>query len=139
MLLGEYGYSLDAKGRVFIPAKHREELGDVFVIAKNMDKCISVYSMDMWQKYVDKLNSIPEMRARYIRRFVYSSAVEASCDGQGRVVLPQGLREHAGLEKDVKIVGDGDHVEIWNADTWQAYMDGEGSEGMIDTLVEFGF
>lgn len=139
MLLGEYNYNLDAKGRVFVPAKLRDDLGETFVVAKSMDKCISIYSLEMWQKYVDKLNSIPEMRARYIRRFVYSSAVEASCDAQGRVVLPQGLREHAALERELVVIGAGDHAEIWNAEIWSSYM-GEGSaEGMIETLMEFGF
>ncbi len=139
MLLGEYNYSLDAKGRVFVPAKLRDDLGEVFVLAKSMDKCISIYSQEMWQRYVDKLNSIPEMRARYIRRFVYSSAVEASCDSQGRVVLPQALREHAGLEKELVVIGDGDHAEIWSADNWNAYMGDVSAEGMIETLMEFGF
>lgn len=114
-------------------------MGDIFVIAKSMDKCISVYSEDMWLKYVEKLNSIPEMRARYIRRFVYSSATEASCDSQGRVVLPQGLREYAGLEKELVIIGAGDHAEIWNSETWNGYMSEESTDNMVETLMEFGF
>ena len=139
MLLGEYNYNLDAKGRVFVPAKLRDELGEVFVIAKSMDKCVAVYSAAMWERYVEKLNALPEMRARFIRRFVYSSAAEASCDAQGRVVLPQGLREHAGLEKELVIIGAGDHVEIWNVESWNEYMSAESTEGMVETLMEFGF
>ena len=139
MLLGEYNYNLDAKGRVFVPAKLRDDLGETFVVAKSMDKCVSVYSLSMWEKYVEKLNSIPEMRARYIRRFVYSSATEASCDAQGRVVLPQGLREHAGLDKELVIIGAGDHAEIWDVATWNSYMSECSVEGMVDTLMEFGF
>ena len=139
MLLGEYNYNLDAKGRVFVPAKLREDLGESFVLAKSMDKCVAIYSQEMWEKYVAKLNSIPEMRARYIRRFVYSSATEVSADAQGRVVLPQILREHAGLDKELVIIGAGDHAEIWDVATWNSYKDNESLDDMVSTLMEFGF
>ncbi len=139
MLLGEYNYNLDAKGRVFVPAKLREDLGENFVVAKSMDKCISVYSIEMWERYVAKLNAIPEMKARNIRRFVYSTATEASCDSQGRVVLPPSLREHAGLEKELVIIGAGDHAEIWNAEIWNAHMSEESLDDMVNILMEYGF
>ena len=139
MLLGEYNYNLDAKGRVFVPAKLREDLGETFVVAKSMDKCISVYSYEMWERYVNKLNAIPEMKARNIRRFVYSTATEASCDSQGRVVLPQSLREHAGLERELVIIGAGDHAEIWDAEVWSAHMGKESLDDMVNILMEYGF
>lgn len=139
MLLGQFDYSVDAKGRVFVPAKLKESLGETFVVAKSMDPCIAIYSKEMWEQYVAKLAALPEIKARVIRRFVFSTAVEATTDSQGRVLLSQPLREYAGLEKEVTIIGVGDHAEIWNADKYAKYMEEQSVDNMIDTLMEFGF
>ncbi len=139
MLLGQFDYSLDAKGRVFIPSKLRDELGETFVIAKSMDPCIAIYSYDKWEAYISKLSTLPQTRARAINRFFLSSATEASSDSQGRVVIAQALREYAHLEKDVTIIGVGDHAEIWNADKYREYMDEQSVENMTEILMEFGF
>lgn len=139
MLLGQFDYNVDAKGRVFVPAKLKEELGETFVLAKSMDPCIAVYSKQMWEAYVAKLAGLPEMRARSIRRFVFSTAVEATADSQGRVVLSQQLREYAGLEKEVIIIGVNDHAEIWNAEKYNSYMQEQSPENMVETLLEYGF
>ncbi len=139
MLLGQFDYNVDAKGRVFVPSKFKDALGETFVLAKSMDPCIAIYSMETWEKYVDKLSALPEMRVRGIRRFVFSTATEASADSQGRVVLPQPLREYARLEKEITIIGAGDHAEIWNAEKYREYIDAQSGENMIDVLMEFGF
>lgn len=139
MLLGQFDYSLDAKGRVFIPSKLRDELGETFVIAKSMDPCIAIYSYDKWEAYISKLSTLPQTRARAINRFFLSSAIEASSDTQGRVVIAQPLREYAQLEKEVTIIGVGDHAEIWNADKYREYMDEQSVENMTEILMEFGF
>jgi len=139
MLLGQYNYNVDAKGRVFVPAKLKDDLGEVFVLAKGMDPCIAIYSQEMWEAYVSKLSAIPEMKARNIRRFVFSTAVEASTDAQGRVVLSQPLREYAKLEKEVTIIGVGDHAEIWNSEVYNDSMNTESVDDMVKTLMEFGF
>ncbi|MBQ5746588.1 MAG: division/cell wall cluster transcriptional repressor MraZ [Clostridia bacterium] len=139
MLLGQFDYNVDAKGRVFVPAKLKEELGETFVLAKSMDPCIAIYSKEMWEAYVAKLSGLPEMRARSIRRFVFSTAVEATADAQGRVVLSQPLREYASLEKEVVIIGVGDHVEIWNKDKYNGYMEEQSVDSMVETLMEYGF
>lgn len=139
MLLGEYNYNVDAKGRVFVPAKLKDSLGEVFVLAKGMDPCIAIYSLEMWNAYVAKLSALPEMKARNIRRFLFSSAQEASCDSQGRVVLTSQLREYADLVKEVTIIGAGDHAEIWNAEGYKAHMSSETVEDMEKILMEFGF
>ncbi len=139
MLLGQFDYNLDAKGRVFVPARLKDELGETFVITKSMDPCIAVYSLEMWNKYVDKLSSLPEMKARAVRRFVFSSALEVSVDSQGRVLLSQALREYARLEKEITIIGNGDHAEIWNARLYGEYISEQSIENMVETLMEFGF
>lgn len=139
MLLGQFEYNLDAKGRVFVPSKLKESLGENFVLAKSMDPCIAIYSKEMWENYVSKLSALPEMKARGIRRFVFSTAIEASADSQGRVLVTQPLREYAGLEKEVTIIGNGDHAEIWNSEKYREYMEAQSVESMVDTLMEFGF
>ena len=139
MLLGQFDYSLDAKGRVFIPSKLRDELGETFVIAKSMDPCIAIYSYEKWEAYISKLSTLPQTRARAINRFFLSSAIEASSDTQGRVVIAQSLREYAHLEKEVTIIGVGDHAEIWNAEKYREYMDEQSIEDMTEVLMEFGF
>lgn len=139
MLLGQFDYNLDAKGRVFIPAKLKESLGETFVLAKSMDPCIAIYSKEMWENYVSKLSALPEIKARGIRRFVFSTAIEASTDSQGRVLVTQPLREYAKLEKEVTIIGNGDHAEIWNAEKYAEYMNSQSVDEMVDTLMEFGF
>ena len=139
MLLGQFDYNVDAKGRVFVPAKLKESLGETFVLAKSMDPCIAIYSKEMWESYVARLSALPEIKARGIRRFVFSTAIEATVDSQGRVVLTQPLREYARLEKEVTIIGAGDHAEIWNADKYREYMESQSVDSMIETLMEFGF
>ncbi|MBQ5746341.1 MAG: division/cell wall cluster transcriptional repressor MraZ, partial [Clostridia bacterium] len=139
VLLGQFDYNVDAKGRVFVPAKLKEQLGETFVLAKSMDPCIAIYSMEMWEAYVAKLSVLPETKARGIRRFVFSTAVEASTDAQGRVVLSQQLREYAGIEKEVVIIGVNDHAEIWNVDRYNGYMEDQKPDDMLETLTELGF
>lgn len=139
MVYGTYEHTLDAKGRVFIPAKIKDYLGDTFVMTKSMDPCISVYSMDMWRKYVAKLSALPSMKARGIQRFVFASAVEASPDTQGRVLIPQMLREYARLEKEITIIGNNDHAEIWNAAKYVEFIEKQDVGEMVETLMELGF
>lgn len=139
MVYGTYEHNLDAKGRVFIPAKIKDYLGDTFVMTKSMDPCIAVYSMDMWRKYVNKLSELPSMKARGIQRFIFASAVEATPDTQGRVLIPQLLREYARLEKEIVIIGNNDHAEIWNAERYKQYNDDQDIDGMVETLTELGF
>lgn len=139
MLFGKHEHNLDAKGRVFIPAKIKEHLSDTFIMTKSVDSCIAVYSMDMWEKYVEKLSALPAMKARGIQRFIFASAVEASVDSQGRVLIPQSLREYAGLEKEVIIIGNNDHAEIWNATRYDETAESQDPAEIANILMELGF
>ena len=105
MLLGEYKYNVDAKGRLFIPARLRDETGDSLVVTRSLDKCINVYSAKEWQVFVDKLVNLPEITAAKVKRFIFSSAMEINADSMGRIVLPQKLRESANISKSVIILG----------------------------------
>jgi len=119
--VGEYLHTLDSKGRLALPAKFREILGPRFIIARGLDKCLFVYPNDEWDQVMEKLKTLPISRkdARHFTRYFLSGATEAEPDKQGRVVIPQNLREYAGLNKDVFILGVGSRIEIWDKDAWE--------------------
>jgi MraZ protein len=138
MLFGKFEHSIDAKNRIFIPAKHREKLGSSFIITLNVDKCLSVYSFEDWQKYSEKLDALPNTQSRNIIRFIYSNAVEVQPDGQGRVVIPNDLKNYAGIEKDAVINGAGDHAEIWSKERWTALNDTLDLAALTEQMIELG-
>ena len=121
MFMSEYNHTLDTKGRLIIPAKFREILGEEFVISKGMDGCLFVYANDVWNAFEQKLSSLPLIikEARQFARFFLAGAATVEVDKQGRILLPAHLREFAGLEKDVVLVGVGSRVEIWSKDKWE--------------------
>ena len=125
MLMGEYQHTIDAKGRLFMPAKLRDDLGGTFILCKGLDGCLFVYDKDEWHKLEVKLNALPmtNKNARTFARFFFSGAAEMECDKQGRVLLPANLRDFAGLDKNAVIVGVGSRAEIWPAERWQEYND----------------
>jgi MraZ protein len=118
-MTGEYQHNLDAKGRLFIPAKLREDLGDVFFVTISMDKCLSAYSGASWQDFSDKVNAMPYVKQRKMRP-LFAYATKCELDSQGRILLPQNLREFAGLSKNVTVVGSNNHAEFWDSESWQA-------------------
>lgn len=121
--MGEYLHTIDTKGRLILPAKFREELGDVFVITKGLDSCLFVYAIDEWATLEEKLKRLPlaKPEARAFVRFFFAGAAEGGCDKQGRVLLPNNLREYAHLEKDVVVIGVSNRIEIWDQNTWDSY------------------
>lgn len=118
-MTGEYQHNLDSKGRLFIPAKLREDLGDVFYVTISMDKCLSAYSGGSWQAFSDKVNAMPYVKQRKMRP-LFAYATRCELDSQGRILLPQSLRDFAGLEKSVTVVGSNNHAEFWDSDSWQS-------------------
>jgi len=123
MFLGEYQHSLDAKGRIIIPAKFREELGVKFIATKGLDNCIFLYPLEEWRTVEDKLRALPFTRSdvRSFARFFLSGASELDMDKQGRIVLPPNLRDYAAISKDLIVIGVGSRVEIWATDSWSQY------------------
>ena len=113
-LLGNFTNTLDSKKRVIFPAKFREDLGATFVITVNVDKCLSAYSLEEWEKYTAKLNSLPKTQVKDITRFICGLAMKATPDSQGRVGLSKELIEYASIESGVTFIGCGDRVEIWD-------------------------
>ncbi len=136
MLLGEFNHSIDEKGRLIIPAKLRDDLGENFVICNGLEGCLFVYSQEEWNKFVTELEALPRMSkdARIYKRYFFGSASEGTFDKQGRVLVPPPLRKTANLEKDVVLVGVQDHVEIWDKARWED--ESIVSEGKLDAIAE---
>lgn len=121
--MGEYEHSLDAKGRLIMPAKLRQDIGDKFVITKGLDGCLFAFSQEEWLNFETKLKSLPlsDRNARNFVRFFLSGATECEIDKQGRFLISSNLRNVATLEKEVVIIGVGTRIEIWNKDKWKEY------------------
>ena len=123
MLIGEYEHSLDAKGRLIMPAKLREDIGEKFIITKGLDGCLFGFSQNEWKNFEEKLKTLPltNKNARDFVRFFLSGAIECEIDKQGRFLIASNLREYGALEKEAVIIGVGTRIEIWNKDKWKTY------------------
>lgn len=122
MFMGEYNHTVDAKGRLIVPSKFREQLGDEFVVTKGLDGCLFVYENTEWKILEEKLKKLPltNANARKINRFFLAGAALCEVDKQGRILLPAVLREFAGIGKDAVMVGVGNRIEIWSKESWTA-------------------
>ncbi|MCI8664443.1 MAG: division/cell wall cluster transcriptional repressor MraZ [Hungatella sp.] len=120
MFMGEYNHTVDAKGRLIVPSKFREQLGDEFVVTKGLDGCLFVYENTEWKILEEKLKNLPltNANARKITRFFLAGATLCEVDKQGRILLPSVLREFAGIEKEAVMVGVGNRIEIWSKESW---------------------
>ena len=119
MLTGRYEYNLDAKSRMNFPPKFREEMGETVYITKWLDGCIAVYGEEKWNELNGKLNALPQIKSREPLRF--GSAQDGALGKQGRILRPRDLEEHAEIEKDIVVIGVGDHAEIWNRRKYDEY------------------
>ncbi|MDL2233587.1 division/cell wall cluster transcriptional repressor MraZ [Ruminococcaceae bacterium OttesenSCG-928-L11] len=139
-MIGEFHHSLDVKGRVNFPAKLREELGERFYITKGLDGCLFVYSEAEWDKLAQRIRNQPiSKKRRELQRFFFGSAVEAEPDKQGRVNIPGPLRDFAGLDKEVVVVGSMDWAEIWDKARWKAQEAELEEETIAGNLDDFDF
>ncbi len=122
MFLGSHRHNLDAKGRLAIPARFREELAGGLVLTRGFDRCIALYPMATWQTLAARINELPiaDPDVRQFRRLVFSDAVDAVPDGQGRILLPTALREFAAIERDTIVIGVHNSVELWSPERWNA-------------------
>ncbi len=141
MFMGEYNHTIDAKGRLIIPAKFREILGDEFVVAKGMDGCLFVYDNAEWDAFEKKVKSLPliNKQTRNFARYYLSGSTEVEVDKQGRILIPSKLREYAGLDKDVVLAGVGSRVEIWSKEKWEAVNEEMDMDEIMASMEELGF
>ncbi|CCZ03096.1 MAG: transcriptional regulator MraZ [Clostridiales bacterium] len=142
MFLGEYNHSIDAKGRLIVPAKFREELGENFIVTKGLDGCLYIYPDEEWKKFESKLSELPMGKGdtRKIVRFFLSAATQVELDKQGRILIPGNHREFAGLEKDVVFAGVGKKIEIWSKEKWEetATFDYEEMDDVAERMADLG-
>lgn len=142
VLIGEYEHSLDSKGRMILPAKIREDLGEKFIITKGLDGCLFGFSETEWNNFEEKLKQLPltNKNARDFVRFFLSGAVEAETDKQGRFLIPANLREYADLDKEAVVTGVGTRIEIWERDKWKKYNSDENisAEQIADNMASLG-
>jgi len=136
MFMGEYHHNIDNKGRLIIPAKFRDALGEEFVITRGLDQCLFGYSMDEWKLIEDKLKTLPLTKkdARAFTRFFFSGATECELDKQGRVNISSPLLTYAKLEKECVILGVSNRIEIWSKQQWEDYF--TASEDSFAELAE---
>ncbi|MRH42157.1 division/cell wall cluster transcriptional repressor MraZ [Aquibacillus halophilus] len=136
MFMGEFQHTIDAKGRIIVPAKFREGLGDMFVVTRGLDQCLFAYPMNEWRILEDKLKKLPLTKkdARAFTRFFFSGAVECEVDKQGRINIPAPLRKYATLDKDCVVIGVSNRIEFWSTNEWEAYV--EGSEESFAEIAE---
>lgn len=134
-MTGEYQHTLDAKSRLFIPARLREDLGNIFYVTLSMDKCLAAYSAENWKVFSDKVDAMPYVKQRKMRP-LFAFAAKCELDSQGRVLLPQNLREYAGLTKNVTVIGCNNHAEFWDSDAWQSVQALETTPENIAAVME---
>jgi len=132
---GQYEHNIDAKGRLFIPAKLREELGEVFHVMVGQDHCLSIYSEESWQAVMEHLKTLSYSQVKRLRT-AFANAADCVPDGQGRILIPAKLRQYAQLEKEVVINGSFDRVEIWNAARWYAKEEEDLRSGQMEGAME---
>lgn len=142
MLMGEFRHNIDAKGRLIVPSKLREELGEQFVLTRGLDGCLFGYPMCEWNELESKLNDMPLAKkdARTFVRFFYSAATECELDKQGRINIPNTLRNYATITKECVIVGVSNRIEIWDEAKWQEFSEAaeENFDEIAENMIDFG-
>lgn len=140
MFMGEYNHTVDPKGRVIVPSKFRETLGDEFVVTKGLDGCLFVYDMKEWNVFEEKLKSLPitNKDARQFVRFFLAGAADVEVDKQGRILIPGVLREFAELTKDVVLIGVASRVEIWSKERWNGTASYDDMEEIAEHMADLG-
>lgn len=140
MFMGEYNHTIDAKGRLIVPAKFREALGDKFVVTRGLDECLFVFPSEGWKAFEEKLSNLPvaNKNARKFARFFLSGAGEVELDKQGRILVPPTLREYSGLEKDVVLIGVANRVEIWSKAKWDDVAIMDDMDEIAENMDELG-
>lgn len=140
MFMGEYSHTIDTKGRLIVPTKFREQLGEAFVIAKGNDGCLAIYTNEAWETFMKKIQALPANKdIRTYVRAVAGSATAVETDKQGRVLIPGNLREYAGLDKDVVLAGVIDKIEVWDKERWGAQTDIDNIDDIAEEMAELGF
>ena len=141
MLIGEYAHTIDAKGRVIVPAKFRSELGERFILTKGFDGCLYGYSLEEWKGIEEKIKTLPLITGKDTRnftRFLFSSSIECGLDSQGRILISPALRAHAKLAKELVIIGVSSRIVIWSKAKWDEYNATQDSDYIAEKITMLG-
>ena len=140
MFMGEYNHTIDTKGRLIIPSKFREALGDTFVVTKGLDGCLFVYDNEEWSAFEEKLKALPitNKEARQFVRFFLAGAAEVEVDKQGRILVPNILREFAQISKDVVLIGVASRIEIWSKERFDGMATYEDMDEIAEHMAQLG-
>lgn len=140
MFMGEYNHTLDAKGRLIVPSKFREALGEEFVVTKGLDGCLFVFPHEEWTSFEEKLKSLPmiDKEARMFTRYFLAGATTVEVDKSGRILIPQVLRESAGIDKDAVLIGVGSRVEIWAKDRYEGTVSFDDMDEIAGHMMRLG-
>ena len=139
MFMGEYNHTIDTKGRIIMPSKFRDELGDNFVVTQGLDGCLFVYPNEEWMNFVNQLKNLPGTKdARQLQRYFMAGAADCEVDKQGRVLIPAKLRETSALEKDIVFVGVLSKIEIWSKERWDSNNNYENMDQVAEHMADFG-
>ncbi|MBO6164628.1 MAG: division/cell wall cluster transcriptional repressor MraZ [Lachnospiraceae bacterium] len=140
MFMGEFSHSIDNKGRLIIPVRFREQLGNEFVVTKGLDNCLFIYPNEEWKAFEEKLKNLPitNPNARKFKRFFLAGADPVELDRQGRILINAKLRQAAGLGKDVVLAGVGEHIEIWDQERWENYSTYDDMEEVAENMEDLG-
>ncbi len=139
MFMGEFDHSIDSKGRIIIPSKFRDDLGEEFVITMGLDGCLFAYPQEEWQNFVKELSKLPgTQEARKLQRYFMAKAAACEADKQGRILIPVKLRESAGLDKDIVFVGVLNKIEIWSKERWENNNDYDDVDAIAEHMSQYG-
>lgn len=139
MFMGEFEHSIDAKGRIIIPSRFREDLGEKFYVTVGLDGCLFVYPPNEWEIFSTEIRKLPGTKeARQLQRMFFGRAAACEVDKQGRILIPAVLRESAGLEKDIVFVGVLNKIEIWSKERWENNNDFDNVDAIAEHMTQFG-
>lgn len=136
---GQYNHTIDSKGRFFIPARLKDELGTNFVITKGLDECLFVYSAENFKELEEKISAMPMSKSRDLQRFFFSAATDINVDSQGRGLISQNLRTYASLSKEITIIGVLNRAEIWDTQRWNEYSSSVQPQQVAQAMEDIGF
>ena len=139
MLIGGSKHTVDAKGRMFFPARFKDEMWENITVCRGVEKCLMLYTAEEWQRFAQHIKEQPFSVSSRLQRYFFSTAAVCSVDGQGRLLLPQQLREFAGIQKDVWVTGVQDRVEIWDIDEWNKAQDALTNDDVKSLMDQIGF
>ena len=139
MLMGRFDYTVDSKSRANFPPKFRNEMGDVLYVTKWFDKCLVAYGQEQWDKLDSRFDDMPTVQAKDMLRVLYGNAVELTPDKQGRILLPQYLKDHAGITKDIVIIGARSYAEIWDKEAYEKHQRNTDFAAIEQKLIDMEF